>query len=90
VELKLAVGLVVQDGEVFVVSGPPSAIAREAVVYVTLVPGDGEKGRVAKRIAKIFNEHLRAMGLDESIAVDCVLRALPPGSVVVVEKRSLK
>jgi predicted ribosome quality control (RQC) complex YloA/Tae2 family protein len=90
VELKLAVGLVVQDGEVFVVSGPPSAIARGAVVYVTLVPGDGEKGRVAKRIAKIFNEHLRAMGLDESIAVDCVLRALPPGSAVVVEKRSLK
>jgi len=90
VELKLAVGLVARDGEVLVVSGPPSAIAKEATAYVTLVPGDEEKGRVARRIATILNEHLRAMGLEGSIAVDDVLRVLPPGAARVVEKRTLK
>ncbi len=90
VELKLAVGLVTRDGEALVVSGPPSAIAKEAAAYVTLVPGDEERGRVARRIATILNEHVRAMGLERSIAVDDVLRVLPPGAAMVVEKRTLK
>jgi len=90
VELKLAVGLVTRDGEALVVSGPPSAIAKEAAAYVTLVPGDEERGRVARRIATILNEHVRAMGLERSIAVDDVLRVLPPGAAMVMEKRTLK
>ena len=90
VELKLAVGLVVRDGEALVVSGPPSTIAKEAVAYVTLIPGDEERGRMARRIARIFSEHLRAMGLDASIVVDDVLRVLPPGATRLVERRSLR
>ena len=90
VELKLAIGLVVQGGEALVVSGPPSAIAREALAYVALVPGDEDKESVAKRIAKIFNEHLGAMGFEGTIAVDEVMRVLPPGAVRVVERKSLE
>jgi len=90
VELKLTIGLVVQGGEALVVSGPPSAIAREALVYVTLAPGNEERGRVAKKIAKVFNERLRAMGLEGVIAVDEVMRVLPPGAVRVVERGPLE
>jgi len=90
VELKLAIGLVAQGGEALVVSGPPSAIAREALVYVTLIPGSEERGDVAKRIAKVFNERLRAMGFEGVIAVDEVMRVLPPGDVRVVERGPLE
>lgn len=87
VELKLAVGLVVRDGEFLIVSGPPSIIAREAAAYVTLVPGDEEKGRVAKRIAKIFNENLRTMRFRGTVTVDEVARILPPGGARIVERK---
>jgi len=90
VELKLAVGLVIRDGEALVLSGPPSAIAKEAVAYVTLIPGDEEKGRTAKRIARIFGEHLRALGLEGAVAVDEVVKVLPPGTVRIVERKSLR
>jgi predicted ribosome quality control (RQC) complex YloA/Tae2 family protein len=90
VELRLAVGLVVRDGEALVVSGPPSAIARKAAAHVTLVPGDEERGRVARRIAKIFNEHLRAMGFEGAITMDEVARVLPPGAARIVERKSLR
>jgi len=90
VELKLAVGLVIRDGEALVLSGPPSAIAKEAVAYVTLIPGDEEKGRTAKRIAKIFSEHLRALGLEGAVAVDEIVKVLPPGTARIVERKSLR
>jgi predicted ribosome quality control (RQC) complex YloA/Tae2 family protein len=90
VELKLAMGLVVRGGETLVVSGPPSAIAREAAAYVTLVPGDEERGRVARRIAKIFNEHLRAIGFKGTVVADEVIRVLPPGAARIVERKPLR
>ncbi len=90
VELRLAVGLVIRGGEALVVSGPPSAIAKEAAAYVTLIPGDEERGRTARRIAKMFSEHLKASGLGGAIAVDEVLKVLPPGTARIVEKRSLR
>ncbi|MEM0239842.1 MAG: ribosome rescue protein RqcH [Candidatus Nezhaarchaeales archaeon] len=90
VELKVAIGLTLLDGEVMVISGPPSAITRQSIAYVVLIPGDEERGRLASRIAKIFNEELKSMGLEEGIEVEDVLKVLPPGSAKIVEERTFK
>lgn len=86
VELKLAVGLMIIDGDVLVVSGPQSAIAKQAMVYVLLVPGDEEKGRAAARIAKIFNDELKSIASRRTVTVDDVLKVLPNGPVKIVGK----
>ncbi|MEM4576921.1 MAG: ribosome rescue protein RqcH [Candidatus Nezhaarchaeales archaeon] len=86
VELKLAVGLMIINGDVLVVSGPPSAIAKQAIAYVLLVPGDEEKGRAATRIAKIFNDELKSTASEKTITVEDVLKVLPHGPVKMIGK----
>ncbi|MEM0217726.1 MAG: ribosome rescue protein RqcH [Candidatus Nezhaarchaeales archaeon] len=90
VELKVAVGLMSLNGDVIVVSGPPSAIAKQSIAYVVLTPSGEERGRLASRIAKIFNEELKSMSLGGEVRVEDVLKVLPPGSAKIVEERSLR
>ena len=89
VELKLAIGLAVTENEVFIVSGPPSAIAKQTVLHLVLIPGDNEKVRVANRIAKMFSEKLHSMGFKGvSIRGDDVMKVMPPGKVKIASKVS--
>ncbi|MHC1628948.1 MAG: ribosome rescue protein RqcH [Candidatus Nezhaarchaeales archaeon] len=89
VELKLAIGLTITENEIFIVSGPPSAIAKQAFLHLVLVPGDDEKVRIANRIAKIFNEKLCSMGFENiNIRSDDVMKVMPPGRVKIVSKVS--
>ncbi|MDI9619764.1 MAG: ribosome rescue protein RqcH [Candidatus Nezhaarchaeota archaeon] len=91
VELKVAVGLKVEEGrEFYVVSGPPQALKGWAEFYVTLVPGDGDRGRTAVRIAKIFNERLRSLGFGDSyIRADDVLKFLPIGGLKIAGRSDI-
>ncbi|MCX8142020.1 MAG: ribosome rescue protein RqcH [Candidatus Nezhaarchaeota archaeon] len=81
VELKVAIGLSMINEEVLIISGPPSAIASQAIAYVTLIPGDVDKTKIAARIAKVFNEKLRSIGLSVRVKSDDIVRVMPPGTV---------
>ncbi len=57
-----------------VVSGPESAIRNNYKKYILVVPGDVEKGQLAKKIKKILEEMF-----GEEVDINEILQMLPPG-----------
>ncbi|MBS7623119.1 NFACT family protein, partial [Candidatus Bathyarchaeota archaeon] len=55
VELRVAIGVVEEDEQVRIISGPPSAVMSQTGRYVEVVPGRTSSGRLAKKAAEILN-----------------------------------
>ena len=81
VPLQVAIGIKIKDEHPMVIGGPVEAIAKQAEVYVKLVPGRQKSGSLAKRIrevlAKRAPEDLRKQILD--IPLERVQRFIPLG-----------
>ena len=77
-KMEMAVGVVSIEGVKKVMAGPVSAVKKRSNRFVVLQPGDLEKNRFAKMLAKKFN-----------VDVEEMLKLLPPGDVKVVENRGL-
>ncbi|OGD52985.1 hypothetical protein A3K80_03525 [Candidatus Bathyarchaeota archaeon RBG_13_38_9] len=81
VELKIAIGVREENGNVIFVAGPSSAIEKQAEAYVELVPGRTSSGKLAKKIIEILkvssretiSERIDRTNLDE------VARLIPAG-----------
>jgi len=86
VPLILGIGLSPSD-EALIISGPPSIIKKECILWVEIVPGSMSKSEVAKLIYKFFidnvGEELRQM-LSE-VKMDHIM-SLIPGSSFIVRK----
>ena len=54
VPLEIAIGVVKKDGQIQVIGGPPTAVAKQTGVYVKIVPGNESSGQLAKRIRRIL------------------------------------
>jgi len=88
VELKIAIGMVEEDGQVRFIAGPPSAIISQTQAYVEVVPGRNPSGKLAKRVIEILKaaspQHIRdrfgAVRLDE------VARLIPAGRGDIIVK----
>ena len=88
VELKIAIGILEEDGQVRFIAGPPSAIISQTQTYVEVVPGRNPSGKLAKRATEILKaaspEHIRdrigAVRLDE------VARLIPAGRGDIIVK----
>jgi hypothetical protein len=83
--VRLALGLLEENGTPFLVAGPEAAISRQTGLYVRLVPGDTKVSDVAKFLRSHFvstappelKQKIEAISIDEIVAV------LPPGSAKV-------
>jgi len=81
VPLEIAIGLIKKDGQIQIIGGPTSAIAKQTSIYVKIVPGDESSGQLAKQIRKILakmlpeeeRENVQKMPLDE------IQRFIPSG-----------
>ena len=88
VPLRIAIGILVEDEFVVVVSGPESSIHQITNDFVTLIPGKTKVSDAAKTIRMILAEkvapelqkQVRALSIDEIIAI------LPPGPVEFVKE----
>ncbi len=54
VSLQVAIGIEARDGHLMVIGGPVAAIAKQAEVYVKLVPGRQKSATLAKRIREVW------------------------------------
>ena len=75
--LRLAVGLMEQDGGHILACGPPEAITQNAAFYVVVEPHGTDMTDVAKKIRLEFLK--RHEDISKRISIDEFVRALPAG-----------
>jgi hypothetical protein len=88
VELKIAIGVSEENGNVIFVAGPPSAIEKQAEAYVELVPGRTSSGKLAKKIIEILKASSRE-NISEKIDrtnFDEITRLIPAGKGEIIVK----
>jgi len=83
VELALAVGLIVQEGKLLLMAGPPSAVKNRCRAYTQIVQGRGSPAQSARKIIAILEKKIHEPFLEQlrQVAVDDVLRLLPAGGI---------
>jgi len=86
VELALAVGLMLHDGKPLPMAGPPSAVRNRCEIYIEIHHGRRSPAEAARRIIAIFRKKATETIQPrlERIAIDDVIRALPPGGLEIV------
>lgn len=88
VPLRLAVGMILEEGVPIIITGPESTIAQRAQTWTTIIPGDTKTSDAAKRLRKFFanreppelQRQIQALSLDEIIAI------LPPGPIGFIDQ----
>jgi len=76
--LKLAVGILKQDENFLLISGPVDPIKKNCLCYVIIEPGGSTISDVAKKIRAEFNKY--SDKFQKLFVVDDYVRALPTGS----------
>jgi len=84
VELRLAIGIQTDQGDLRIIGGPPSAIRAHAVSYVELLPGSVARSGLAKQILYELSKAPRVKSQAETLTIDQVMHFLPPGPCEIV------
>jgi predicted ribosome quality control (RQC) complex YloA/Tae2 family protein len=84
--LRIALGVLAEDGSVRMIGGPPEAIRKQTNVYVELVPGQQTSAELAKRIRVLLSERASSEYRDEisRIPIEEIQRFIPPGKSNIV------
>lgn len=83
-ELRLAIGIQVDQDNVRVIGGPPSAIQSRAVVHVEILPGNTARHRLAKQILFELSKMPSINSKVRALSPDQLLDFLPSGSSDIV------
>jgi len=81
IPLEVAIGVARMDDYLQIIGGPPTAIAKQALAYVKIVPGDEASGRLSKRIKELLVRALpdrdgRAL---QKISLEEIQKFIPSG-----------
>ncbi|MGC8601386.1 MAG: ribosome rescue protein RqcH [Thermoprotei archaeon] len=89
-ELALSIGVEVGEGWFRVISGPPTAIEKRALAYVTLKPGDVKRERLVEMIRKSLAFKLKKLGspLSSMIKDSDIDPLLPSGGGTLLPTRA--
>jgi len=79
VELRLAVGIQINEDGVQVIGGPSRAVRTHAAAYIEVVPGSTARQNLAKRILFELSRKLKLESQVRSLGADRVFEFLPPG-----------
>lgn len=87
VELRLAVGVRLDQDSVQVIGGPPDAIRKQATAYVEIVPGEAARHVLAKQILYEFSKRPQVRPHIRALTTEQVMEFLPsaPSDMVVAE-----
>ncbi len=80
IELRLALGIQVDQDNVRVIEGPPSAIRSRAVVHVEILPGNTARHKLAKQILFELSKMPSINSKVRALSPDQLLDFLPSGS----------
>lgn len=85
VKVELAIGLKREGDYLIVISGPPSAIKKNSIAYVVIIPDKSKSSDTAKLIKSELINHLKPELFEEAkrISLDDIIRALPGGGRVI-------
>lgn len=88
VELKMAVGILNEEGDLRFFAGPPSTMKRQAEAYVELVPGRTSSAKLAKQIIEILKleSPSYARSRFNRVHLDEVARLIPAGKGTIVRR----
>jgi len=81
--IRFAIGVKTEKGKDIIISGPPSAIKEQALIFVVVGQGRETKGFAAKKIKSIFEKKL---GRKVSAELDEIISLLPAGGCEVRDK----
>jgi len=81
VPLEVSIGLIKKNGQIQIIGGPTSAIAKKTDVYVKIVPGNESSGRLAKKIRRFLEKMLSEEECRnfQKIPLDEIQRFIPSG-----------
>jgi predicted ribosome quality control (RQC) complex YloA/Tae2 family protein len=87
VELRLAIGVRLDQESVQVIGGPPDAIRKQTTVYVEIVPGGSARHILAKLILYEFSKRPQIKSHVRALTTEQVMEFLPsgPSDMVAVE-----
>jgi predicted ribosome quality control (RQC) complex YloA/Tae2 family protein len=79
VEVKLALGVGIEDSSPVIVVGPDYLVRRRSTVYAILAPGDEDPSHLAKRLRKLFASRVEddVRPLVEALTVDEIRERIP-------------
>ena len=77
VQMKLSIGLKKEETDFIVISGPKSAIEKQAVESIAITQGSTRPSMAAKKILKMFSKKLG----ESTLHIDEVIRMLPSSNI---------
>lgn len=83
--LQLAIGLYEKDENYLLMCGPPSAVKKNCIYYVTIEPSGLEMADLAKKVKLEFMKFNEKEEVIKSISIDDFTRVLPAGDGQIVE-----
>ena len=84
--LRLAIGIILQDGDYILTCGPPEPIKKKSICYAIIEPHGLEMIDVAKKIKMEFSKI--AESITKNISIDDFVRVLPAGKSQIKEVNS--
>ena len=79
VELRLAIGMQVNEDDVEIIGGPPSAVRTHTAAHIEIVPGATARHNLSKKLMSELSKKLKIESKLKSLGADRVLEFLPPG-----------
>ena len=77
--VRMAVGEVEVEGHRKIMGGPVTAVAARSARYAVLAPGKGDREAITRKLAAVF-----------VVPIEEIARAMPPGSVEIVESHGIE
>ena len=77
--VRMAVGEVEVEGHRKIMGGPVTAVTTRSARYVVVAPGKGDREAITRKLAGVF-----------AVPIEEIARAMPPGSVEIVESHGIE
>jgi len=87
VELRLAIGMQVNEDDVEIIGGPPSAVRTHTAAHIEIVPGATARHNLSKKLMSELSKKLKIESKLKSLGTDRVLEFLPPGPSDIVSPK---
>jgi len=77
--VRMAVGEVEVEGHRKIMGGPVTAVTTRSARYLVVAPGKGDREAITRKLAGVF-----------AVPIEEIARAMPPGSVEIVESHGIE
>jgi predicted ribosome quality control (RQC) complex YloA/Tae2 family protein len=85
-KIENAIGITKSENQYKVISGPPSAVRRNSIAFVIIVPEKGKKSDIAKKVKSELIKLLESSVDVKKKNLDDFIRAMPTGSGKIISK----